>query len=298
MGEVASHPDVVFRLVEPSGTGNQTASRAFFRVERARAEAFWPGIGRFHLEKGREVGIEPASEVTQDTLRAFLLGPVLSILLYQRGFLVLHASVIALRDAGGDWGALGFLGHSGAGKSTMAAALHARGHRVVSDDVVAIPILQDGQMPFDSSFEAYSRVPARRFPTVFPAYPQLRLWPQTVEALGEDAAALPRLHPDQERRIRRVARDFKASGVPLRGLFVLKSGEELALERFTPAQALFQLVQHFYCLDLPDPVEAAAQFQKCGVLARTLPVFGLKRPQDLSRLAEIAALVETNWTPT
>lgn len=302
--EAVPNPDVRVRLADSCGESLEPLEslecaranpvQAFCRLRRNLAEIAWPDVGRFHLEMGRDVRIEPAPEVPETTLRAHFEGPVLSMLLYQRGFLVLHASAAALFDLSDEWGAVGFLGYSGDGKSTMAAALHARGHRMVSDDIVAVP-LPGAAAPLDSRFHLYSSAPAQRFPLVFPAYPQLRLWPQSVRALGEDASVLPLLYPHQERRVRRVAQGFETAGVPLRALFVLEESENLTLRRFTPAQAIVQLVQHSYCLNLGDPREAAAQFGKCGALAQTLPVFGLQRPKDLSRLAEVAAFIETNW---
>lgn len=289
--EVVPEPDVRVRLVASRAGQRFNPPETFCDIRRARAQLSWPDVGRFELEGGRRVRIEPAPEVAETTLRAFLLGPVLSVLLYQRGFLVLHASSVALREAEG---ALGFLGHCGDGKSTMAATLHARGHRVVADDIAAIPILAR-EKPIDSHFEAYSRASEKPFPAIFPSFPQLRLWPQAVQALGEDASALPLLYPQEERRVRRVAQGFEAHSVPLRALFVLETGENLALRRFTPAQALIQLVQQTYCQNLRDPAEAAAQFQKCGALVQTLPVFGLQRPKDLSKLSDVAAFVETHW---
>ncbi len=295
LADASADPDVIFRLAGDSARSNPP--RISCVLGRALARIEWPGVGCFEMKNGREVRIEPAPRVSETTLRAFLLGMMLSVTLYQRGFLVLHASSIALRGADGAWGAVGFLGFSGAGKSTIAAALHARGHRVVSDDVIAVPILAPGQMPFDSQATTYSPSAPRAFPLVYPAYPQLRLWPQSVEALGQDAASLPLLYPQQERRVKRIQQGFEATGVPLRALVVLENGEDLVLKPLSPLPALMQLAQHTYCVELRDPAETAAQFQKCGLLAQTLPVFGLQRPQDLSRLSEAAALVE-NLVPT
>lgn len=333
--ENSGAPDVLFDL---SAAPGENPAQSFCRLGREITQMGWPGVGIFHLEAGRRVRIWPAPGVPETTLRAFLLGPVLSTLLYQRGFLVLHASSVALRDARGDWGAIGFLGNSGEGKSTMAAAMHARGHRMMSDDVLAVPIPGAAHRPFDSHGSAKASADAgrkaienlppkssenwdqssdasanrdanrgaegeleagvRTLPLVFPAFPVLRLFPQSVAALGEDAAALPRLYPQEERRARQAERDFEGSGAPLRALFVLELGEAPAVRRLAPGAALLQLIRYTYCVFLRDPVEAAAQFGKCGILAQTVPVFAIQRPRDLARLSEVAALVETNWMQT
>lgn len=319
--EMKNGLDVRFSLAKTPYLAPPDAPTFSGHIRRDDALLCWPGAARFHIQGGQRVSIEVAPGAVDATLRAFLLGPVLAITLYQRGYLVMHASAVALRDARGEWGALGFLGHSGDGKSTMAAALHARGHRVVSDDIVAVPILQAGQTPLDCVLQSYVQPEAlvddaakssseplsksrqtgpissfSRYPPIFPGFPQLRLWPQSLKALGEDAAALPLLYPQEERRLRPVTRGFETASLPLRALFVLQSGEELGLQRFSASQALFHLVEHTYCINLEHNDEAAAQFKKCGALAQTLPVWGLQRPKDLGRLAEVAALIETNWS--
>lgn len=317
---VENRLDVRFSLADTPYVAPSGAPTFSGHIRRQDALLCWPGVGRFHIQGGQEARIEAAPGVAHATLRAFLLGPVLAITLYQRGYLVMHASAVAMRDARGEWGALGFLGHSGAGKSTMAAALHARGHRVVSDDIVVVPILQPGHTPLDCALQSYGQAPPpvdpleksspallganqaaatspiSSYPPIFPGFPQLRLWPQALTALGEDASALPLLYPQEERRIRPVTQGFDTASLPLRALFVLQSGDALQLQRFTASQALFHLVEHTYCIHLEEPGEAAAQFRKCGALAQTLPVWGLQRPKDLERLADVAAFLETNWS--
>lgn len=297
--EPVSDPDVRFERVP----GNALSAPPEVRFQTRRNFSFvkWPDVGCFSLEAGRHVQVELVPDVVDASLRVILLGIVLSLVLYQRGFLVLHASAAAFRDAQGNWGAVGFLGRSGEGKSTMAATFHARGHRLICDDVIAVPIFSPDKMPFDSHFQPYSRLPTPDFPPIFPAYAQMRLWPQAVEALGQDASALPLLFPGEPKLARRVMQDFDTQQVPLRALCVLESGDNLELQRLTPATALVGMIRNTYCVGLRDPGEAAAQFQKCGVLAQTLPIFRLERPRDLSRLGDIAALIEsqiaTNWTP-
>jgi hypothetical protein len=72
-------------------------------------------------------------------LRTLLTGRLMGYLLRQRGYLALHASGVAI-----DGQAILFVGNSGSGKSTTAAAFHARGHDLLADDVAAIRILKEG----------------------------------------------------------------------------------------------------------------------------------------------------------
>lgn len=249
-----------------------------FAVARQVGVLAWPDVGRFWLRLGREVEIEPLLGVSEATLRAFLLGPVLASVLHQRGFLMLHASSVALRDPRGEWGAVGFLGHSGEGKSTITATMHARGHRVVADDYIAVPVA-DGASGLAELL-------------ISPGFARLRLSPQSLQALGQEADALPLLHASQDRRVWPAEESFQASPVPLRRLYALRTGPDLRCEALPPSRAMVPLVQHAYCAGMLPLAESAENFRRCAALACCLPVRELQRPRDLALLHQAAALIE------
>jgi len=93
----------------------------------------------------------------------YVTGTLLAVLLYQRGYLVLHASAVEVNG-----NAVMILGDVGAGKSSTAAALYQRGHRILADDNVAV---------FLSDLGA----------SVLPAFPSVKVYP--------DVAAVLRLKP-------------------------------------------------------------------------------------------------------
>src|SRR5262249_11300592 len=107
---------------------------------------------------------------------SYLLGPVFGLVLRLRGFFTLHASVVCIGDV-----AIAVAGSPGAGKSTTAAALAHHGCPVLSDDIAALREL-DGDI------------------LVQPAYPQLNLWPSSVEALYGAKDRLPPIAPNWDKR--------------------------------------------------------------------------------------------------
>ncbi len=102
-------------------TSRQASSGSLTHEADDEVHLHWHSVATFLVREGRLVTVDPAPGIDQGTLRIFLLGPVLAALLRQRGYLVLHASAVAYSG-----GAAAFLGLSGRGKSTLAAALHAR----------------------------------------------------------------------------------------------------------------------------------------------------------------------------
>jgi hypothetical protein len=260
--------DVHIRLGNVARSPSEAAAGCF-RAPTGEMIFFWEGVGTFLVRGGCEIVVDPAPEVDERVLRPFILGAVLAMLLHQRGRLVLHASAVAV-----DGAAVAFLGASGWGKSTMAAALHARGHRVVADDMVAV---QEGA----------------GCPAVFPGFPQLKLWPEAAISLGDDVKRLPRLHPLLDKRIRRVTDGFSQNPLPLRQIYVLAEGKTQEVEPLRLQEALIELVRHSYLINLLRPLgEASSHFLQCASLAKNVSIYRLKRPHSLRGLSDLARMVE------
>ena len=88
---------------------------------------------RYEATDGREVVIEPLPGASPHNVADGIMSRVLTIVAYQRGVLPLHASAVEL-----DGRVIAVSGLSGAGKSTFAALLVARGGRVVADDMLVL----------------------------------------------------------------------------------------------------------------------------------------------------------------
>ncbi|MGH7719543.1 MAG: hypothetical protein ACREON_11970 [Gemmatimonadaceae bacterium] len=168
---------------------------------------------------------------------------------------------------------MAFLGQSGWGKSTIAAALAERGHGLVSDDVVAIA-------------DAAGR------PVVAPGVAVLKLWPDTVEASGAELDGLARVHPASEKRVRRLPQLPSTMPLPLRSLYVLADGPGCSAEMLPRRDALMELVRHTYCARFLPELGAAAHFIQCAAIANAVPIRRLTRERKLTALDGLARLVE------
>lgn len=230
---------------------------------------YWANVGAFRVRGGREITVDPDPGVDEHTLRLFLEGACLGVVLQQRGYLMLHSSAVVV-----DGSAVVFLGWKGWGKSTTAAAMVARGHLMLADDVVAVDC-------------------APAIPMVLPGFPQLKLWPEAVSALGENAEALNRLHPSYEKRARPTRESFYPAPAPLRAVYILDKGAELAIVPVASKDALIQLVSQSYAArSLGGPEAATRHFFQCTTLAEHVPIYRLERPADLQLVPAIAAYIE------
>ena len=218
--------------------------------------------------------ITPDGATVEDTA-TYLLGPGLGFTLRLRGVTCLHASAVVI-----DGAAVAFVGAAGAGKSTLAASFALRGHAVLTDDVAA---LVDGGDSFG----------------VEPAYPRVRLWPDSVAALFGDARALPRITPTWEKRyldLNDPKYRFQAEPLPLAAIYLLRPGADAAgCAPVAPRAALMSLVAETYTTRFMRGALRAREFEVLGRLVEKVPLRQLSIPPDLHHVAEACERVVADF---
>lgn len=240
----------------------------FVVAEGAAARIVVAGVGAIRILAGRSIVVDPDPGCEERVLRLFLLGGALGLLLHQRGLTTLHASAVVTGQ-----GVAVFVGDSGEGKSTMAAALNARGLALLADDVVACAV---------RGAEAL----------VLPAFPQLKLWPDSSEALGDDPATTRLIHPDLNKLARRAGGPFPTTPLPARAIYVLETSEREAVNRLEPADAFAAVKRYAYAAGLLGPAGmTAAHFHQLVALAGVVPVYRFERPHDYTRLPAVVERV-------
>jgi hypothetical protein len=229
-----------------------------------------PGVGAFWVRSGREILIDPVRDADERAVRLAIVGPLLGVILAQRGHLVLHASTVAV---GGR--AVSFFGHSGQGKSTLAAALTRAGHRLVADDMTVI----DAQhMP----------------PRIRPGFPRIKLWPDSALALAHDVAALPLIHPERSKRSLQL-QVFDPAPVPMVRCYQLEEGREISIEPLAGSVGVLALVKSTYqCAWMADAGMTATNLIQCGALARSGVLRVLVRPKHFEELPPLIEAIEAD----
>lgn len=230
----------------------------------------------YHVDAaGTAVACTWPAHFTPEDAGTYLLGPVFGLVLRLRGIPALHASAVVI-----DGRALALCGPAGAGKSTTAAALAARGHPLVADDVLALP-LRGG------------RVHAQ------PAYPHLRLWPDVVAPLFGPDAELPLLTPNWDKRLLRLDATFHRDPLPLGAVYLLAAREDGAdaprLQPLGGIEAVLALVPNAYVSWFPGHEAQARELAVLGEVARGVPVVKATPHADPARLGELCALLEADF---
>lgn len=231
----------------------------------------WENVGTFLVHSGSDVIIEPDKNASADDLHPFLTGPVLSVLLHQRGLFVLHASAVVIKNV-----AVGFLGAKGDGKSTLAAHLQVRGHKLIGDDIIPVDLANDP-------------------PVVVSGYPRIKLYSDSIEAVGEVPTDFPVIHKFVEKRSFQHSRDLTREPINLNALYVLCDDEKVSVEKLGHAAAFIEITRHTYVNRYLKALQCEAQhFQQCQILVQKLPVWKLNRPRDFSVMDSVCRLLESN----
>lgn len=265
----AAEPDVTIcvRPINPS----ETAFKNSYQLFQGCIPPF--NIERFMVFSGKEIIIDPPSDMTEDLLRPIILGPVLTLLLRQRSLLVLHASGVVTPI-----GAIAFLGNSGWGKSTLANALYQQGYSLLTDDILAIKI-ENGVL------------------TTFPAYPHVKLMSDSASALGYRYDSLTPLSAKAFKRHNCIDRSFSQEPVALRKIYVLENVwcDRTEIEPIAPQTAVIELIRHTRGTNvLTSPDHMAAHLHQCATLVKSIPISRLKRRRSLQDLSEITQIVESD----
>lgn len=221
--------------------------------------------------------IWPDTATVEDTA-TYLLGPILGFVLRLRGVICLHASAVAVGDK-----AIALVGPSGAGKSSTAAAFARLGYPVLSDDVVALSDLGD-------RFE------------VRPAYPRVRLWPESVLSLFGSDNALPRITPGWDKRfldLRTPGYQFQHVPLPLAAVYFLggRSGDISVpiVEPVSPRNALIRLVTDTYTNYLLNLAQRAQEFELLGRMVENVPTRQVTPGADFSRIDDLCAAIVADF---
>lgn len=233
-------------------------------------------IARYLVRNGNEIVIQPSANSSESDVRVFLLGSGFGALLHQRQFLVMHAGTIY--TAGG---AVLFCGPSGIGKSTLLGEMLRRGYKMMVDDVCGVKLDSAGN------------------PVAVPGYPRTRLWADSAAKLDVDTTNLERTRPTLEKFERQLPECFHAASAQLHRIYLLTSNNKGILElKSLPAIRTFAAVLHnTYRNAFLDGLEMRKpHFSLVSAVATSVAVCRINRPNDKFKLAELADLVEEDFS--
>ncbi|MGS2779012.1 aldolase [Robertmurraya sp. GLU-23] len=172
-----------------------------------------PKVATFYMDAGKKIHVECLHSADIPLVKLYILGTCMGIILLQRKILPLHGSLIEINGK-----AYAFVGNSGVGKSTLASSFINSGYKMVSDDLIAVTMI-DGQ------------------PWVTPSYPQQKLWQESLEILGMEQNNYQSIFGREEKFCIPVESNYCTEPLPLAGIFEILKNDSSTIE----IQSLFNL---------------------------------------------------------
>lgn len=210
-----------------------------------------------------------------ELLEVLFLGAVMAYWLERHGTLALHASAVEVPGER----AVAFLAAHGGGKTSLAAAFLAAGHRLLTDDLLAVDLAPAGARARAGS-------------------PGMRMAPALAAGFGADVTLLDRVHPRMEKRLVPVGTGFggfQPSSRPLASIYLPRRSGSARAVRIAPVSGAEALKELIRCSWSPYIVEATGlqpdRVERLSRLVEGIPVRRLEYPAGLDRLVEVHAAV-------
>ena len=237
------------------------------------AMAYAKGVLTASIRDGRDVVVAPSPGADARYVSAVVTGELFSVVLRQRGLLVLHGSAVAKAGR-----AVCFVGDSGWGKSTLAASLVERGWQLLTDDLLVVAGLG-------------SEAP----PTAVPTHPSMRLSEEALSHVEGGGVAKGQAHAlTQKVRVDQAAA-FSDRPTPLAQVWVLdpRPTDAHASRPLTGLAAIDEVVRHTRGKRLLNARSfKAALLTQAADLVKRVPVASLRRQFGLDHVGALCDLVE------
>ncbi len=216
--------------------------------------------------------MNPDLSINNVFLRSLILMQGMGIILYQRGYLVLHGSAVQMKNE-----AVAFLGQRGNGKSTITIALNNKGYPIISDDVLPIKLLKNS------------------IPLVFPSLPKVKLYSDVIEYLSEDYYnCYEKIHPDFDKYFYNTNTSFKWDSAPLKTIYIIEKSGRNEIQSLRPQEKLISLVKNTYSKPLFGSIEKIHNLEQCKHLFEKVRIKRLNVFHSFKKLEQLIEIVEND----
>lgn len=246
-------------------TSEPIKSGPFFEVYENRVELFWDGVARYIIDDRGDIEVKADKDADPKQVEIFRKGSPLTTSLYMKGHLVLHGSCLEINGK-----TCGFLGFSGAGKSTTAMALISRGHKLISDDFLAF-------------------ADASKSNELLPGLHQVRLWEDAAKHFKMKETG-DQIHHAHNKFVYRAEAEEKTYS--LDKLYILGYDDELKIEELKGFESLQALLAQIKAVFYIHGKREAQAFLQIGELLKRTTVSKLLRPKDHAKLEAMCELIE------
>lgn len=263
--------DVTIRLGDvPTALGEPFCRTPYYTIDSTECllELTTPADARFLVRNGNEIIVQPVPGYRAERMHLFLLGSCMGALLHQRGALPLHGSTVAAGKR-----SFTFVGASGNGKSTTAAACVQRGGALLADDVSVV------HMTHAHAYTAHG-------------IPRLKLWGDAARQLGCEQQLDGRVQPAVDKHFLPV--HLSHTKQPLDTIYILQPSaiERVEFQLLRGIEKVQALLPHIYRYEFA--VDLGRQhdlFNQIVQLTQRVRVVRIRRPRRGFSVDEIVERV-------
>lgn len=262
----------IYLDIVPSEISETISDNEYFKISEQELLFNVEGIGKYYVTNGNTIIVQTEEQANNNSVKLYILGSALGVILIQRGIIPIHGSAVVINGK-----CIIFTGVSGAGKSTISSALREMGHVFLADDISAVTFNDEG------------------IPVVQPAYPQQKLWSDSLATMGLDTDGLSKVYDNEDKYAIQVHKGFSHLPVPLSAIFELGLDESNCVEIIETfgIDKLNSLLRNIYRVEYLRMVGIKSDYlKKCLKVAKDTEFFKLLRPRDVFSLDDQIRLVK------
>ncbi|OPJ62717.1 hypothetical protein [Clostridium oryzae] len=207
------------------------------------------------------IEIEVFSEANEQSVKTFLLGSALGMLLIMRKSIAIHGGAVVINEKG-----IILTGDSGAGKSTLTAALREKGYDFLADDVSAIDKDENNNI------------------VIMPGYPQQKLCSDAVDKFKyRNNSDIRKIDEGRDKYAIRINDNFRKTAVRLKAIYELITDDvdSVKLVKVTGKNKLITIFKNIFRFGLIDYIGMdPLYFRKCLQLAKNIETYRIIRPKE------------------
>jgi hypothetical protein len=243
----------------------------YARLDNGQSYLRWDELFEFLIDAdGRHIWCGWLGAASLESLQVYLLGHALSFALVKQGYEPLHATSVVI-----DGQAIAFLGSSGFGKSSLAAAFLADGHRLLTDDMLLL-------RRTDGGYQAQ------------PGPSRIKLFPKMARRFLEGTSSAVPMNSETEKLVLPLSADHRQPDpAPLRVLYALSAPREvrrkqrIQITSLTPRETFIELIRGTFNYLITGSERIERQYAECLGVASQVPARRISYPRVLSMLPTV-----------
>ena len=272
------HPDVIIEKGQISCFNDAFVKAGYhYDLEEDLIAFDVPEIGAFEIRNGNTIIVQPVYESNLRELELFIFGSAFGFLMHQNKVFPLHGSPVNL-----GMGCITLVGHSGAGKSSLASAFVERGYKLLTDDVSRIECI-------DSVYY------------VHPSYPSQKIWKDDMDRLAINYDPEHRVISQLDKYYIKSRDRFCDVRQPLIAVIEIVPSEVRSptLVQMHQSDVLNAFLTHSYRQEvMGGKTDLGAHLRFCSSLSKSISFFRILRPLEGFTVREQVDAILTQFMNT